>query len=428
MTDRPRVLFVDTGKAGLSRMAAALCGQLAKDSVVAESAEIEPSGGPHPMVVQAMRSLGIDLTDPCSQPFGEVRDKVFDVLVTIGETARMKVVTVTLPGKPRRIHWDIADPAGLSDVAQTQTVYAELLGSMRSRVGELLETAERVTAPSRASRRPGIATAFISMEDQFKPALHLPQVAAAGFAAVELTLLGSQKRFDYTSADAVAELDNVADDLGIVIWSIHEQNIPECLGAADAAERDAAADEVRRCLELAHRLGAKAIPSHLLMNPAFDTDAAEEAEMEKRIVERLHALAPEVRASGARIAFENTGRRPWASPPAVARRMATLPANAYGFVLDTGHANLMGDFDTIAHLLGPRLITLHLNDNHAVPGNDEHLPPGKGTFGWSKVRELLETTGYEGCILYEIDGRDRPDQALLDTMTAHRWLFELGGN
>ena len=70
MTDRPRVLFVDTGKAGLSRMAAALCGQLAKDSVVAESAEIEPSGGPHPMVVQAMRSLGIDLTD---QPPSTVR-------------------------------------------------------------------------------------------------------------------------------------------------------------------------------------------------------------------------------------------------------------------------------------------------------------------------------------------------------------------
>ena len=61
--DRPRILFVDTGKAVRSQMAGAFCDHLREGSVIAESAEIEPSGGLHPMAVQVIRSVGIELTD-----------------------------------------------------------------------------------------------------------------------------------------------------------------------------------------------------------------------------------------------------------------------------------------------------------------------------------------------------------------------------
>ena len=136
----------------------------------------------------------------------------------------------------------------------------------------------------------------------------------------------------------------------------------------------------------------------------------------------LHDMAPEVRASGARIAFENTGRRTYARPAAVARRMDTLPTDTYGFVLDTGHANLMGDLDVIADLLGDRLMTLHLNDNHGL--NDEHLPPGQGTVDWTSVRQLLQRVRYDGCLLNEVEGGTDPARVMLDTMAAHRRLFE----
>ena len=268
------------------------------------------------------------------------------------------------------------------------------------------------------SRRPGISNQVFP--DRFVPRDDLPRVAAAGFAAIEVSLLNGLDHFDDTNAAAVKELATVAGDLGIAIWSIHEQEIPQCLGAASTTEQNIAADEMRRSLELAHQLGASAIPSHVLMNAAFDTDAAEEAEVERRVVERLHELAPEVRASGARIAFENTGRRSWASPSAVARRMVTLPTDAYGFVLDTGHANLMGDQDEIIETFGSRLISLHLNDNYGV--DDDHITPQMGSVDWSKVCRHLGEINYQGCFMYEVVGPD-PDQVMRDTVAAHRQIF-----
>ena len=262
---------------------------------------------------------------------------------------------------------------------------------------------------------------FMHHHPRFEPARHLPPIADAGFAAIEVMLLCGVDFFDYTNPQAVDELQRVAADLDIVIWSLHEQDIPPCIGAADTAERQAAADEVRRVLDLAHRLGAQRIPSHLLMNPKFDVDAVEEALMEKRAVEMLHELVPQVIASGAKIAIENTGRRAWARPAALARRMATLPTEAYGFVIDTGHANRMSNYDELADLFADRLITLHLNDNHGI--NDDHLPPGKGTVDFSKIVKLLDDIGYDGCYLYEISGNPEPYQALHDTITAHRSLF-----
>ncbi|MDP6368337.1 MAG: sugar phosphate isomerase/epimerase family protein [Planctomycetota bacterium] len=271
------------------------------------------------------------------------------------------------------------------------------------------------------SSRPGISTMVIS--GRFAPGAALACIAPVGFEALELCLLGGRQHFDYEDPNTVKELDICARDQGMVIWSVHEQDIPQCLGADSRAEQDAAADEVRRCLEVAHRLGATAIASHLMMNAAFDADPIEEAQVERRIVERLHELAPEVRASGARIAFENTGRRTWASPVALARRMATLPTDAYGFVLDTGHANLMGDLDVLMDTFGSRLITVHLDDNHAVKGADEHLPPRMGTVDWAKVRRHLATVAYQGCFMYEVVGGLDPDQVMGDTMSAHLEIF-----
>ena len=269
------------------------------------------------------------------------------------------------------------------------------------------------------SRAPGISTEVFA--GRLQPRAHLPAVAAAGFAALELSLLSGPERFDHSRSEAVAEFGDAAADQGLAVWSVHEPEIPECLGAESTLEQDRAADQVRRCLEVAHRLGAVAIPSHLLMNQMLDADAEEEARIERRLVDRLHQLAPDVRASGARIAFENTGRRAWARPPALRRRMATLPTDAYGFVLDTGHSNLMSDMDELLDALGTRLITLHLDDNHGE--SDDHLPPLAGTTDWDAVRTRLDELDYQGCLLYEVGSGEDSEQTLTATMAAHTRIF-----
>lgn len=272
---------------------------------------------------------------------------------------------------------------------------------------------------SEFARAPGISTEVFA--GRLEPRTHLPAAAAAGFAALELSLLSGPERFDHSKRDAVTEFGDRAADLGLAVWSVHEPEIGECLGAESALEQNRAADQVRRCLEVAHRLGAVAIPSHLLMNQMLNTDPEEEAEIERRLVDRLHQLAPEVRASGARIAFENTGRRAWARPAALQRRMATLPADAYGFVLDTGHSNLMSDMDELLDAFGARLLTLHLDDNHGE--SDDHLPPLEGTTDWDAVRARLDQLDYQGCLLYEVGTGADSVQTMAATMAAHVRIF-----
>ena len=101
--------------------------------------------------------------------------------------------------------------------------------------------------------------------------------------------------------------------------------------------------------------------------------------------------------------------------------MATLPTDAYGFVLDTGHSNLMSDMDELLDALGTRLITLHLDDNHGE--SDDHLPPLAGTTDWDAVRTRLDELDYQGCLLYEVGSGEDSEQTLTATMAAHTRIF-----
>jgi sugar phosphate isomerase/epimerase len=95
---------------------------------------------------------------------------------------------------------------------------------------------------------------------------------------------------------------------------------------------------------------------------------------------------------------------------------------AFGFVLDTGHANLAGDLTEIVEHIGDRLISLHLNDNDGQ--NDRHLPPGDGSVDWKCVAQLLATLRYTGCVLHELMPNGREPRDLLRTaMERHRKFF-----
>jgi sugar phosphate isomerase/epimerase len=418
MSDIARVLLLGCDATDVLLAHAILIDE-AGDALVGESAVI--NSGSRGDDEESLSKLGLAVPDNSRQTFETVRDRIFDLVVFIDKGAERSLASLVLPGQPKGVSWNLSLASGRDIAARSNKIHPL--------VQKLAESAKQSIRPARASNRPGIATMAWGSETEFVPAECLPLAAAAGFVGLELCLLCGRQHFDHHDHGKVRELKRVADDLGMMVWSVHEQDIAECLGVADPSERRQAADEVKRCLDVAHEVDARAIPSHLLLNPKFEVDSKTEANMEKRIADELLDLAADVRDSGARIAFENTGRRPWAWAPAVFRRMAELPKDAYGFVLDTGHSNLAGDFDTIADLVEDRLITLHMHDNHGT--KDEHLPPGDGVFDWAKHRALLARTQYQGCLMYEVtniaDGQERPpDELLREIMRAHGWIFELG--
>jgi arsenate reductase len=102
------VLFVCTQNAGRSQMAQALFERHGPPDVRAESAGSEPADRVHPAVVEAMREIGIDLSQRRPKILTLEMQLHADWAITLACGARCPYVPSVVED------WDVADPAGRS--------------------------------------------------------------------------------------------------------------------------------------------------------------------------------------------------------------------------------------------------------------------------------------------------------------------------
>ena len=102
-----RVLFVCLHNAGRSQMSEALFARAAAGRHEARSAGTTPGERVHPEVVEAMRELGVDLTDRIPHKLSSADAEWADVVVTMGCGDECPYI----PGK-RYLDWDLEDPKG----------------------------------------------------------------------------------------------------------------------------------------------------------------------------------------------------------------------------------------------------------------------------------------------------------------------------
>jgi arsenate reductase len=115
------VIFACVHNAGRSQMAAAFFNQLANPaSGRAISAGTEPGSQVHPVVVEVMREIGIDLQDAVPRKLTEELAKGADLLITMGCGESCPYI----PGL-RREDWPLADPKG-KDTATVRAIRDEI--------------------------------------------------------------------------------------------------------------------------------------------------------------------------------------------------------------------------------------------------------------------------------------------------------------
>ena len=102
-----RVLFVCLHNAGRSQMSEALFRRAAGSRHEARSAGTTPAERVHPEVVEAMRELGIDLSERVPQRLTTELAEWADTIVTMGCGDECPYI----PGK-RYLDWDLEDPSG----------------------------------------------------------------------------------------------------------------------------------------------------------------------------------------------------------------------------------------------------------------------------------------------------------------------------
>lgn len=130
--DRPQVLFVCTQNAGRSQMAAGLLAMRSGGRIDVRSAGTAPAAALHPVVVEAMAEVGVDLSEADPTPLTNDAVDTADVVVTMGCGDACPVV----PGR-RYEDWPLDDPAG-QDLDTVRRIRDEIDAHVRALVGELL--------------------------------------------------------------------------------------------------------------------------------------------------------------------------------------------------------------------------------------------------------------------------------------------------
>jgi len=135
MSDKPSVLFVCVHNAGRSQMAAGWLRHLAGDRVEVRSAGSAPAETINPSAVEAMREVGIDITDqtPKLLEFETAQDS--DVIITMGCGDACPI----FPGK-RYEDWKLDDPAGQA-VDAVRPIRDDIKTRVEALLGDLIPAA-----------------------------------------------------------------------------------------------------------------------------------------------------------------------------------------------------------------------------------------------------------------------------------------------
>ncbi len=103
-----RVLFVCRQNAGRSQISEALFRLAADGRHEVRSAGTTPAAHVHPEVVEAMREVGVELSDRAPHELDRADAEWADLVVTMGCGDACPYI----PGK-RYVDWELRDPAGL---------------------------------------------------------------------------------------------------------------------------------------------------------------------------------------------------------------------------------------------------------------------------------------------------------------------------
>jgi arsenate reductase len=106
---KPIVLILCTGNSCRSHLAEGILRAAAGDILDVQSAGSKPTGNVHPLAIQAMQEIGIDISAHRSKPLSEFLDRKIETVITVCGNA--DAACPIFPGQVNRHHWPFDDPA-----------------------------------------------------------------------------------------------------------------------------------------------------------------------------------------------------------------------------------------------------------------------------------------------------------------------------
>lgn len=128
---KPLVLILCTGNSCRSHLAEGILRAVAGDILEVASAGSKPAGYVHPLGIQAMAEIGIDISAHHSKHMNEFLDGKVETVITVCGNADQ--ACPMFPGQLNRHHWPFDDPAHATGTeAEILTVFRRVRDEIRA--------------------------------------------------------------------------------------------------------------------------------------------------------------------------------------------------------------------------------------------------------------------------------------------------------
>jgi sugar phosphate isomerase/epimerase len=263
----------------------------------------------------------------------------------------------------------------------------------------------------------GLSTRIV--HDLALDAGHISLFARHGFTTIELA--ATRTHLDYGKDEALRALGTWLDHAGVRLHAVRAPRsdgvrgggadptwvAPFSLSSDDPAERRHALDETRLALAIARTLPFDVLTVHLERPRGTDAPADESLAAARRSLDELVTAADE---AGVRLALVSGGGS-LSRPETLVRIIERdLESTRVGICLDFGQAQLQGGVADAIEEAGEHMIAACLHDNHGR--KDERLMPLSGAINWDAAMMGTQKIGYDGVLLFDVDGGGHLDATL----------------
>lgn len=232
----------------------------------------------------------------------------------------------------------------------------------------------------------------------------LDAIRGSGFEAIEVCSF--PVHLDYHNHQDVAAAGDRIRALGLRPFSFHAPFADRIdITAPDPVARGAAVQELLAATRAAAAMGVE----NLVLHPGPEREGRppehEFVERMKHAAEALNTVAGTCCRTGVHLVVENMlPHLLFGHINDMMYLLGSISTCEVTACLDTGHAHLAREMETVIHKLSGHLSMVHANDNRG--NRDDHLPPGDGDIDWPWVLRELRRHQFNGTLILELSSRD----------------------
>lgn len=147
---KPTVLILCTGNSCRSHLAEGILRAAAGDVLNVQSAGSKPAGYVHPLAIQVMKEIGVDVSGHRSKHMDEFLKQPVETVITVCGNADQ--ACPMFPGQVNRHHWGFDDPAHATGTDEEKLAVFRRVRDEIKRVFESYAAGRRDQANSRGER------------------------------------------------------------------------------------------------------------------------------------------------------------------------------------------------------------------------------------------------------------------------------------